>query len=81
MFPVPKKYVAPRPDNSNTIKWTNHSGKRETCGLCVLDIRAGLLKAPLATASRVATLGAAKWYLCKLHATEVKMGSRKIPKP
>jgi hypothetical protein len=80
MFPVPKKYVRPRPDSSNTIRWTRHTGKRETCGLCILDIRDGLLQMPLATATQRAALGAALWYLCKSHATEVKMGSRKLPR-
>ena len=80
MFEVPDRYRAPKKDDSNTIRWAKHTGKRETCGLCVLDIRDGALTVPLATATWSAILGVAKWYLCKSHATEVKMGGRKLPR-
>lgn len=79
MFPVPDAYRRKKPTDPEKVWWGKHRGPRQTCGLCVLDIRDGLLKHPLATATEVFKKGTAVWYLCKSHAHEVKRGSRRIP--
>jgi hypothetical protein len=81
MFKVPARYKAPRSSTPGRITWSTHRGPRETCAFCILDIQTGVMKNPLATATRVATLSGRKWHLCKQHAIEVKQGNRKLPSP
>lgn len=79
MFAVPARYRKPVKGDATKVSWREHRGKRETCGLCILDIRDGLLRAPMATATRVATVAGHVWFLCKSHAHEVKQGARRLP--
>lgn len=79
MFPVPPKYRAPRPTNTERITWSSHRGPRETCAFCILDITAGTLSAPMATATQVAKKGDRKWHVCKQHALDIKQGKRRLP--
>jgi hypothetical protein len=79
MFKVPARYKAKPSTNTERITWTTYKGPRETCGFCILDITAGVLTKPLATATRVATKAGRKWFLCKPHANEVKQGNRRLP--
>lgn len=73
MYKKPK--VPPKP---GTIRWGKHTGKRATCELCMLDIRNGKLRAPLATATQTATTEEKVWLLCRDHGTDVKYRGRAL---
>lgn len=79
MFAVPPTYQRQKPPDAEKVSWGKHRGPRQTCGLCILDIRDGLLQHPMATATETFKRGTAVWYLCKSHAHEVRAGSRRIP--
>ena len=81
MIAVPDTYRAkPKKDSDpNIISWGKVGAKRETCGLCTLDIRDGLLDRPMGTATKRATKGERRWFLCTSHTYEVKRGARRLP--
>lgn len=80
LFRIPLAYSRRKPPDPDKVSWSKVGRKqRHTCGLCILDIRDGLLQHPLATATEVFKKGTAVWYLCKSHTIEVKRGSRRIP--
>lgn len=81
MFKVPERYRAPKRNTSTgKVTWSKHRGPRETCAFCILDIAAGLLKHPLATATQVARRDGRTWHLCKDHSNQVKHGERHLPR-
>lgn len=81
MIPVPETYrrKTKKDTDPNTITWGKVGAKRETCGLCTLDIRDGLLDRPVGSATKRASKGDRVWFLCTSHTYEVKRGARRLP--
>lgn len=80
MFDVPKRYRRPKaPPKSDS--WRQHSGKRVSCDVCILDLHNGTPDGVLDGArNRLVRLNGDVWYICARHTSDVQSGKRVLPK-
>lgn len=72
MFEVPPKYRAPK-RQVKYPNWREHTGKRTSCDVCIMDLARGTVKFMAENARHVRTDEAGRRFFCPKHAHEMKL--------
>lgn len=78
LFAIPEVYKPKRPKaDPAAVKWAKFTG-RQTCDLCIMNVHDGISDTMLSRAKESYTRGEHRWFLCRIHATQVRNGERNL---